>query len=203
MNREVACMKKWLSKEIPTPADQQANEAPDTGTKSTEEQAFKQHILELLSTLENKLHRQGEMLNQFLSPGLIEKPFEKLIKEPFRRLEELLEFDRKLDKQKRDALVRELSQLGGGDAKSALRHILPYCMTNELAMQFSWLGRKGNHSLSTLNIAKAITGAATKRPADTVADIEASIKTWLKNAAARHARTSSGPEAMDEAEDGE
>lgn len=54
--------------------------------------------------------------------------------------------------------VRELVQLGCKDANWATKRILGYRFTYELAAQVSWLGRKGKHSSSALNTAKAVAG---------------------------------------------
>lgn len=51
-----------------------------------------------------------------------------------------------------------MAQLGGKDAYWATKRILSYCITDEVAAQFSWMGRKGKLSFSALKIAKAITG---------------------------------------------
>ncbi|XP_049516283.1 uncharacterized protein LOC125942165 [Dermacentor silvarum] len=103
-----------------------------------------------------------------------------LLGHPLSSLAELQEFDDKLDAGKFKILVHELAQLGGKDAYWAAKRILSYCFTDEVAAQFSWMGRKGKLSFSALKIAKAIADAARKAPNTTAADVEASIKSLLR-----------------------
>ncbi|KAL1486067.1 hypothetical protein MTO96_047118, partial [Rhipicephalus appendiculatus] len=81
--------------------------------------------------------------------------------------------------------IRFFMQLGGKDANCATKRILGYCLSDKLAAQFSWLGRKGKHSFSALNIAKAVACAASKAPKGSAADIEEAVKSWLRHAPER------------------
>lgn len=54
--------------------------------------------------------------------------------------------------------VHELKQLGGKTASKATKRMLTYLLTDELAAQFSWIGRKGKLNFSVLKTATAITG---------------------------------------------
>ncbi|KAH6933070.1 hypothetical protein HPB50_011832 [Hyalomma asiaticum] len=108
-----------------------------------------------------------------------------VIEQPFSSLEELLAFDEKLDKEASNTLVNEFVQLGGSDGNWATKRILAYCMTDEVAAQFSWMGRKGKRSFSALKIAKVVKVAASKAPNSTPVIIEAAVKSWLRHAPER------------------
>lgn len=54
--------------------------------------------------------------------------------------------------------VHELKQLGGKTASKATKRMLTHLLTDELAAQFSWIGRKGKLNFSVLKTATAITG---------------------------------------------
>lgn len=54
--------------------------------------------------------------------------------------------------------VQELVKLGGKDARTATRRMLAYLLDDQLASLFSWFGRKGKLSFSTLKISSSVTG---------------------------------------------
>ncbi|XP_037499907.1 uncharacterized protein LOC119373913 [Rhipicephalus sanguineus] len=151
------------------------------------EKNFQRHVLRLLNTLRFMLEQQADTLNKLcdMLPTSSVTECAELLGHPLSSLEELQEFDDKLDAGKFKILVHELAQLGGKDAYWATKRILSYCITDEVAAQFSWMGRKGKLSFSALKIAKAITDAARKAPNATAADVEASIKSWLRHAPER------------------
>ncbi|XP_037518500.2 uncharacterized protein LOC119395592 isoform X2 [Rhipicephalus sanguineus] len=151
------------------------------------EKNFQRHVLRLLNTLRFMLEQQADTLNKLcdMLPTSSVTECAELLGHPLSSLEELQEFDDKLDAGKFKILVHELAQLGGKDAYWATKRILSYCITDEVAAQFSWRGRKGKLSFSALKIAKAITDAARKAPNATAADVEASIKSWLRHAPER------------------
>nr|XP_054922712.1 uncharacterized protein LOC129382594 [Dermacentor andersoni] len=123
---------------------------------------FEQNATRLLNILRYMLQQQGEMLNMIfktLSSKLSSTsvtPCTALIEQPFSCLEELLGFDEKMDRETSNALVNEFTQLGGSDGNWATKRILAYCMTDEVAAKFSWMGRKGKHCFSALKIAKVV-----------------------------------------------
>lgn len=134
------------------------------------------------------LQQQGEVLNTIvktLSSLSVAPCAAPVIEQPFSSLEELLAFDEKLDKEASNTLVNEFVQLGGSDGNWATKRILAYCMTDEVAAQFSWMGRKGKRSFSALKIAKVVKVAASKAPNSTPVIIEAAVKSWLRHAPER------------------
>ncbi|XP_070390712.1 uncharacterized protein [Dermacentor albipictus] len=112
------------------------------------------------------LEQQADTLNKLcdMLPTSSVTECADLLSHPLSSLEELQEFDDKLDAGKFKILVHELTQLGGKDAYWATKRILSYCITDEVAAQFSWMGRKGKLSFSALKIAKAIAGVLYNTP---------------------------------------
>ncbi|XP_065306228.2 uncharacterized protein [Dermacentor albipictus] len=169
------------------------------------EKNFQRHVLRLLNTLRFMLEQQADTLNKLcdMLPTSSVTECADLLSHPLSSLEELQEFDDKLDAGKFKILVHELTQLGGKDAYCATKRILSYCITDEVAAQFSWMGRKGKLSFSALKIAKAIADAARKAPNATAADVEASIKSWLRHAPERVATKfqKSKPRLLEQAAD--
>ncbi|KAH7971752.1 hypothetical protein HPB52_002460 [Rhipicephalus sanguineus] len=122
-------------------------------------QDFEQNTTRLLNIIRYMLQQQGEVLNTIvktLSSLSVAPCAAPVIDQPFSSLEELLAFDEKLDNEASNALVNDFVQLGGSDGNWATKRILAYCMTDEVAAQFSWMGRKGKRSFSALKIAKVV-----------------------------------------------
>ncbi|KAL1474567.1 hypothetical protein MTO96_037870 [Rhipicephalus appendiculatus] len=146
-----------------------------------------QHMLRLLNTIRFMLQQQADSINRLceMLPSAPAVTCTPLVVQPFNSLQELFDFDAKLTRETTTTLVREFMQLGGKDANCATKRILGYCLSDKLAAQFSWLGRKGKHSFSALNIAKAVACAASKAPKGSAADIEEAVKSWLRHAPER------------------
>ncbi|KAM7282033.1 uncharacterized protein ISCGN_002189 [Ixodes scapularis] len=169
----------------------QESSSPVEGLQASElqdpqDQAFKQHVLRLLNIMRFTLQQHGEMLNKLCAilpvHAVIAHP--SLVEQAFNTLPDLLAFEKELDEEKALRLVHELKQLGGKTASKATKRMLTYLLTDELAAQFSWIGRKGKLNFSVLKTATAITDAAKKLPGGKDA-IEDSIKSWLRHAPER------------------
>ncbi|KAL1426878.1 hypothetical protein MTO96_000415 [Rhipicephalus appendiculatus] len=151
------------------------------------DQYILQHMLRLLNTIRFMLQQQADSINRLceMLPSAPAVTCTPLVVQPFNSLQELFDFDAKLTRETTTTLVREFMQLGGKGANCATKRILGYCLSDKLAAQFSWLGRKGKHSFSALNIAKAVACAASKAPKGSAADIEEAVKSWLRHAPER------------------
>ncbi|CAH1153262.1 unnamed protein product [Phaedon cochleariae] len=83
-------------------------------------------------------------------------------------------------------LVLEFAKIGGTNCYNFVKRVLSTSLTNEMALQYSWLGRKGKLNFSKLNIAKVIINAAEKADiSQNRTDTEVAIQTWLKRASDR------------------
>ncbi|KAL1441966.1 hypothetical protein MTO96_008114 [Rhipicephalus appendiculatus] len=171
--------KKW------TESDSDTDEKEEAAT--TKNPTFSSICYVSFNTIRFMLQQQADSINRLceMLPSAPAVTCTPLVVQPFNSLQELFDFDAKLTRETTTTLVREFMQLGGKDANCATKRILGYCLSDKLAAQFSWLGRKGKHSFSALNIAKAVACAASKAPKGSAADIEEAVKSWLRHAPER------------------
>ncbi|CAN8020088.1 unnamed protein product [Ixodes persulcatus] len=120
----------------------------------------KQHVLRLLYIMRFTLQQHGEMLNKLCAilpvHAVIAHP--SLDEQVFNTLPDLLAFEKELDGEKAPRLVHELKQLGGKTASKATKRMQTHLLTDELAAQFSWIGRKGKLNFSVLKTSYALIG---------------------------------------------
>ena len=82
--------------------------------------------------------------------------------------------------------VNELANFGGSDNYNFVKRTLSSLITNDVALLFSWLGRKGKRDFHNLTLARLIICAAEKsRMSDGRKETETSIQAWLKRASDR------------------
>ncbi|KAL1446263.1 hypothetical protein MTO96_044634, partial [Rhipicephalus appendiculatus] len=117
---------------------------------------FNKQVIRLLQTILIRIDHQSTVLDTIsarLCSGIVEIQ-EELLKEQFSNVKEFEKFNENLSKstQLRSTLIKELSSLGGYNASSATRRFLEAIMTQEVAVHYSWLGRKGKRAFSTLPI---------------------------------------------------
>ncbi|XP_038062961.1 uncharacterized protein LOC119733628 [Patiria miniata] len=112
---------------------------------------------------------------------------------PLKTLEEVDALEQTVkDVSKQKRLVQQLLHIGGTNLATTVRRILTYCLTQDVAIAFNWLG-KGNgekRAFSTLALKTAIFKAVQKNPltsAASLAEVEAVMKSWFKHAADRNA----------------
>ncbi|CAN7945518.1 unnamed protein product, partial [Ixodes pacificus] len=125
-----------------------------------QEQGFKQHVLRLLNIVRFTVQQHGEMLNKLCevlpSHAVVVRP--RLVEQPFNKLDDLFAFDKTLVNEKAAMLVQEFRELGGKTASKATKSMLAHLLGDQLAAQFSWVGRKGKQNFSSLRTATAIVG---------------------------------------------
>ncbi|KAK4884136.1 hypothetical protein RN001_000407 [Aquatica leii] len=78
--------------------------------------------------------------------------------------------------------VTKLSRVGGSTTYSFVPRTLKLILTNELALSYSWLGRKGKNIFKTLKIATLIIGGICHCGYKRRQKIEQSIQLWLRRA---------------------
>ncbi|XP_023311148.1 uncharacterized protein LOC108917953 [Anoplophora glabripennis] len=83
-------------------------------------------------------------------------------------------------------LVTELAKVGGTTCYNFVKRILSTCLTNDMALKYSWLGRKGKQNFSKSNLSKVIIYAAEKAGVSpSRSATEVAMQTWLKRASDR------------------
>ncbi|XP_064462485.1 uncharacterized protein LOC135373170 [Ornithodoros turicata] len=87
--------------------------------------------------------------------------------------------------------VQELSELGGKDVNAAVRAILNYLMTDEVAEKYNWEGRGQKSSFSKLNLLGLIHSTIKinrKIQGSTKLDVKGAIVSWLRHAKERRTK---------------
>ncbi|KAL5234629.1 hypothetical protein ACI65C_002039 [Semiaphis heraclei] len=85
-----------------------------------------------------------------------------------------------------DALVKNMSLIGGSSFSELLRRILKTILTNQVAEQFSWFGRQKKLSFATTALADLVKSAVKiKYKEETDKHIECVAGTWLAKAKER------------------
>ncbi|CAG9765742.1 unnamed protein product [Ceutorhynchus assimilis] len=155
---------------------------------------FRKKVLRALNIISAKLSEQSEVLDTLLQrregqrdmdPSTSQKLDEIMSLFPLQdegvldRLEELLG-----NAENSKALAKELSRMGGDDAKALTKKIMYRCFTNDLGELYSWDGAKGKKAFKALLIAQVILKASRENPriqSDDHVVINA-IKSWLVRA---------------------
>ncbi|KAL1509930.1 hypothetical protein ABEB36_004594 [Hypothenemus hampei] len=90
------------------------------------------------------------------------------------------------DKTNYSHLVEFLSSIGGKDSKAKTIRILKTVITDELAQNFNFFGKRGSKkAFITLKLCAVILDSVKQTSQITTAEIESFIKTWLKHAPGR------------------
>ncbi|CAH1183033.1 unnamed protein product [Ceutorhynchus assimilis] len=106
---------------------------------------------------------------------------------PMTTMEELSIFEEFFkNEEKYTVLVRMFSKMGGSTTGDFIRRCLAPIISNELAMKFSFIGRKEKENFSVICLSKAIVEAADKMPfIKDKKETESAIGSWLKRGKAR------------------
>ncbi|KAK5640180.1 hypothetical protein RI129_010991 [Pyrocoelia pectoralis] len=123
-------------------------------------------------------HKKGKTF--FNSPGI---NFPINSDEELQLLENLLENEEVLENA-----AGELSELGGSCVYDFIKRTLTLILTNDQALKYSWLGRKGKRIFKDLNLSKLLIQSVEKSGlAKTQKDSEIALQSWLRRASDRKA----------------
>ncbi|KAH3885314.1 hypothetical protein DPMN_009308 [Dreissena polymorpha] len=81
--------------------------------------------------------------------------------------------------------VSHLSVLGGRNRADVCRRILKHCMSNEVANQYSWHGRKKKAVFGKLPLADAVQKAVMRSLKCTAEEVEHECREWFRTASDR------------------
>ncbi|XP_054270685.1 uncharacterized protein LOC128991639 [Macrosteles quadrilineatus] len=107
---------------------------------------------------------------------------------PINTLEDFIELDESLKDDETKNLMSEFcTRVGGSSVEDSVRRILVRTITNEVAISFSWEGRKGKRPLSNLAIIKVLQKvvAASHPHTFTIKTFEGRVKEWFRQAGTR------------------
>ncbi|XP_039288388.1 uncharacterized protein LOC111052512 isoform X2 [Nilaparvata lugens] len=124
----------------------------------------------------------------FSSPSIEKEDreeFEKML--PIHNLDEFLGLEEKLkEESQRNLLVDFLQRIGGGNVEDAVRRALVRLVTNEVATNFSWEGRKGKRALNSLLIIKTLEKVVAASHTDFTSKLfEIRVKEWFRQSGTR------------------
>ncbi|XP_077536346.1 uncharacterized protein LOC144148703 isoform X3 [Haemaphysalis longicornis] len=162
-------------------------------------------LLRLLQTILLRIEHQGTQLDAIvakLSCGALEAR-EDLLEGPISDIEEFEKFNQDLSQSinMKAKVMQELSGVGGSNTSTATRRILEALLTQEVAVQYSWLGQKGKKKFASLPVCQLIYKAVKRMiSSENNKSIEDIIKTWLRHAGEKlhKRRTNSNSQAVDE-----
>ncbi|XP_077085793.1 uncharacterized protein LOC143737806 [Siphateles boraxobius] len=80
------------------------------------------------------------------------------------------------------AMAKYLETVGGTSPTSNTRRILVCMLTTPLAQQLCWKGSGQKMAFGEMLVCKAVIDGVTKSSQATACEVEATIKTWLRNA---------------------
>ncbi|XP_060600015.1 uncharacterized protein LOC132753549 [Ruditapes philippinarum] len=84
-----------------------------------------------------------------------------------------------------NGLVSYLSVQGGVSTTDMVRRVMRQCLTNQLAVQFNWFGKKGKRAFGKLKLAQAVTKAVMKCKKCTAVEVELGCREWFRMASDR------------------
>ncbi|XP_060566305.1 uncharacterized protein LOC132725228 [Ruditapes philippinarum] len=84
-----------------------------------------------------------------------------------------------------NGLVTYLTLQGGITRSDMSKRVMKHCMSNQLALQFNWFGKKGKRAFGKLKLAKAVQKAVMKCKKCTAAEVELDCREWFRSACDR------------------
>ncbi|KAK4877026.1 hypothetical protein RN001_009532 [Aquatica leii] len=101
--------------------------------------------------------------------------------EEFQNLEKILDNENDFKNA-----VTELSKLGGSSSYDFIKRALSLIMTNDYALRYSWMGRKGKKPFCHLNISKVLIRSVEQAGlCKSQKETETAIQNWLRRASDR------------------
>ncbi|XP_064469679.1 uncharacterized protein LOC135384408 [Ornithodoros turicata] len=153
------------------------------------EHEFQLQVLRSLNVIRLAVQQQSDLLSQLTPPS--RDPVgdvQQLVAQPFSRIEDFEQFESTLTPALEKQFVQELTLLGGATPKAAVKRILEYVMTDQVAEKYSWEGRKGKNVFRDLrlpNIMMRAVHAQKQLSKCTNYDLEKATKAWLRHSADR------------------
>ncbi|XP_072142408.1 uncharacterized protein [Dermacentor andersoni] len=149
---------------------------------------FEHQVFKILQTILMRVEHQGRQLDaiaqQLCSGPLTVGPAKDVVPKPFEDIEAFEEFDAEISTNEgtRTRLMQQFHGLGGSSIGPATRRILGILLSQKVAVQYSWLGKKGKKSFSALQVADTITRAVMQNfPTSKRNDVKSIIKVWLRH----------------------
>ncbi|KAH7940110.1 hypothetical protein HPB52_021859 [Rhipicephalus sanguineus] len=162
---------------------------PDEACGSSQPK-FQRQVLTQLAGLRVVQQQQGQLLGDLVTRFArrnmeAQANSEPLVAMPFDDYGTLKQFDCTLTGTRKEVFIRELAVKGGANPAACTKRMLRYVMTDHLACQFSWQGRKGKLSFCQMQLPSCITCAVQTAHEASDFTVEMAIREWLRHAPAR------------------
>ncbi|CAH1159989.1 unnamed protein product [Phaedon cochleariae] len=164
--------------------------APSPGNNSVSESAIKTLVSMVNQVKEqNKLvigkldEIQNTLFNKQGAPAQAQDIKDSFpVQLPLKNIQQLNIFEEHTNqKENLNLLVTHLGSLGGKNIKLRIHKVLRELLTDDLASNFSYYGKRSKEPFYELNINKALLRAV-KSEESTISDVEDTIKLWIKHA---------------------
>ncbi|XP_037523874.1 uncharacterized protein LOC119401263 isoform X2 [Rhipicephalus sanguineus] len=158
--------------------------------KVMSQEEFQRQVLTQLAGLRVVQQQQGQLLGDLVTRFArrnmeAQANSEPLVAMPFDDYGTLKQFDCTLTGTRKEVFIRELAVKGGANPAACTKRMLRYVMTDHLACQFSWQGRKGKLSFCQMQLPSCITCAVQTAHEASDFTVEMAIREWLRHAPAR------------------
>ncbi|XP_042150635.1 uncharacterized protein LOC115332015 [Ixodes scapularis] len=146
---------------------------------------FQGQVLRLLNVIKLILQQVASTLDALTASSEPTAAPNPVVPQPFDTADGLSNIEADLSASDEALLVKELIQLGGRNPNTATKRMLAYLLTDKLAAEYSWEGKKEKKSCK-LRICQLMCAAVNKRfTQSTKDDVEVTTKSWLRHAPER------------------
>ncbi|KAL1474394.1 hypothetical protein MTO96_038010 [Rhipicephalus appendiculatus] len=150
------------------------------------EREFQCQVLRTLNIIKLTVQQIASTMDSSLASTRTASTPAPLVSGPFEEVDDLMKFEASLTQENAEVLINELMQLGGRNPNVAVKRMLIYLMSDKVATQFSWHGKKGKRKFLDLKLCQYLFTAIRKRfRHSTRDDVESSVKSWLRHAPER------------------
>ncbi|XP_040067732.1 uncharacterized protein LOC115313823 [Ixodes scapularis] len=147
---------------------------------------FRGQVLRLLNVIGLSFQQVASTLDALTASSEPTAAPNPVVPQPFDTADGLSNFEPDLSASDEALLVKELIQLGGRNPNTATKRMLAYLLTDKLAAEYSWEGKKGKKKFCKLRICQLMCAAVNKRfTQSTKDDVEVTTKSWLRHAPER------------------
>ncbi|KAM7294358.1 uncharacterized protein ISCGN_023864 [Ixodes scapularis] len=163
-----------------------SGQTPCPGPTALPEREFQGQVLRLLNVIRLSLQQVASTLDALTASSEPTAAPNPVVPQPFDTADGLSNFEADLSASDEALLVKELIQLGGRNPNTATKRMLAYLLTDKLAAEYSWEGKKGKKKFCKLRICQLMCAAVNKRfTQSTKDDVEVTTKSWLRHAPER------------------
>lgn len=161
-----------------------SGQTPCPGSTALPEREFQGQVLRLLNVIRLSLQQVASTLDALTASSEPTAAPNPVVPQPFDTADGLSNFKADLSASDEALLIKELIQLGERNPNSATKRMLAYLLTDKLAAEYSWEGKKGK-KFCKLRICQLMCAVNKRFTQSTKDDDEVATKSWLRHAPER------------------